>query len=156
VYLINLEGNVVHRWEMPYPPGLYGYLTEHGTLFYNGRIPNESRVGRAVYRAGAALEMDWNGRVLWEVNHPAHYHDGIRLRNGNIALLCTKPLPGDVASKVKGGRPGTEYDDGKMDAPYLVEMTTKGETIWEWLSWELLDPVQDCITAIQDYRDVWT
>jgi hypothetical protein len=37
VYLIDLEGNVVHTWEMPYPPGMSGYLTERGTLFYNGR-----------------------------------------------------------------------------------------------------------------------
>jgi hypothetical protein len=43
-----------------------------------------------------------------------------------------------------------------MDAPYLLEMTTKGEVIWEWRSWEHLDPVQDCITATQDNRDVWT
>jgi hypothetical protein len=60
---------------MPYPPGIYEYLTDRGTLFYNGQIPNASRVGRAVYMGGAALEMDWKGRVLWEVNHPAHNHD---------------------------------------------------------------------------------
>jgi hypothetical protein len=45
-------------------------LTEHGTLFYNGNIPNDSYVGRSPYHAGAALEMDWNGRILWEVRHP--------------------------------------------------------------------------------------
>jgi hypothetical protein len=32
VYLIDLQGNVVHSWDMPYPPG-YGYLTDRGTLF---------------------------------------------------------------------------------------------------------------------------
>ena len=37
VYLIDLQGEVVHTWNMPYPPGLSGYLTERGTLFYNGR-----------------------------------------------------------------------------------------------------------------------
>ena len=33
VYLIDMQGDVVHTWEMPYPP-LYGYLTDRGTLFY--------------------------------------------------------------------------------------------------------------------------
>ena len=33
VYLIDLNGNVVHTWQMPYAPGNYGYLTESGTLF---------------------------------------------------------------------------------------------------------------------------
>jgi hypothetical protein len=28
VYLIDLDGEVVHTWQMPYPPGNYGYLTK--------------------------------------------------------------------------------------------------------------------------------
>jgi hypothetical protein len=156
VYLVDMLGNVVHTWTMPYPPGQSGYLTERGTLFYNGQIPNESHVGQAPYRGGAALEMDWKGRILWEVNHPDHNHDGIRLKNGNVLLICQKPLPVDLVPKVRGGRPGSEYDDGKMDAPYLVEMTISAQIVWEWLSWEHLDPGQDMITADQDDRDVWT
>src|SRR5690349_14082234 len=70
VYLIDMMGKVVHTWNVPYPPGQSGYLTERGTLFYNGQIPNESHVGQAAFRGGAALEMDWNGRILWEINHP--------------------------------------------------------------------------------------
>lgn len=155
VYLVDMLGNVVHTWTMPYPPGQSGYLTERGTLFYNGQIPNESHVGQAPYRGGAALEMDWKGR-MWEVNHPDHNHDGIRLKNGNVLLICKKPLASDIVAKVRGGRPGSEYANGKMDAPYLVEMTTKGNVVWEWPSWEHLDPEQDAITAVQDDRDVWT
>jgi hypothetical protein len=78
VYLIDMQGSVVHTWNMPYPPGQSGYLTDRGTLFYNGQIPSASHVGQAPYRGGAAPEMDWKGRVLWEVNHPDHHHDGIR------------------------------------------------------------------------------
>jgi hypothetical protein len=33
VYLIDLDGKVVHTWQMPYPPGMYGYLTDSGTFF---------------------------------------------------------------------------------------------------------------------------
>ena len=71
-------------------------------------------------------------------------------------MICQKPLPADIALKVRGGRPGSEYDDGKMDAPYLIEVTTNGQFVWEWLSWEHLDPEKDVITAVQDDRDVWT
>ena len=128
VYLIDLQGNVVHSWDMPYPPG-YGYLTDRGTLFYNGKIPNPSFVGRAPYMCGAALEADWKGRVLWEVHHPDHTHDGIRLRNGNVLLICKKLLPDTIVPQVRGGRPGTEYDNGKMIGDYLVEMTTDGKIV---------------------------
>jgi hypothetical protein len=119
VYLIDMQGSVVHTWEMPYPPGQSGYLTDRGTLFYNGQIPNDSHVGRAPYRGGEALELTWDGRILWEVKHPDHNHDGIRSRNGNVMLICQKPLPEDIAAKVQGGRPGTEYDNGKIDAIWL-------------------------------------
>jgi hypothetical protein len=155
VYLIDMEGKVVHTWDMPYPPGLYGYLTERGTLFYNGKIPNESFLGRSPFKGGAALEMDWNGRILWEVREENHHHDGSRLRNGNVILLCATIIPEALAVQVQGGRPGTE-DDGEMWADYLVEMTTDGRIVWEWRAWEHLDPRQDVITAVQDTRQEWS
>jgi len=156
VYLIDMTGEVVHTWEMPYPPGQYGYLTERGTLFYNGKIPNATHVGQSPFQGGSALEMDWKGRILWEVKKPDHHHDGLRLRNGNVLLMCSTPLPDEIVHKVKGGRPGTEYDNGKMNGDYLVEMTTKGEVVWEWRTWEHMDPADYEITAVQDNRDEWT
>ena len=86
VYLVDLHGNVVHTWSMPYPPGLSGYLTERGTLFYNGRTSEESFLNRFPFKGGVVLEADWNGKVLWEVRHPDHHHHGILLRNGNVLL----------------------------------------------------------------------
>jgi hypothetical protein len=71
-------------------------------------------------------------------------------------LICQKPLPSEIVARVQGGQPGTEYDNGNMDAPYLVEMTTEGKIVWEWRSWEHLDPETHPITALQDDRDVWT
>jgi hypothetical protein len=155
VYLIDMEGNLVHSWEMPYRPGDYGYLTDRGTLFYNGQIRDDTWFGQRPWKGGAALEVDWNGRVLWEVRHPEHHHDGIRLANGNVLLLCSTELPEGIASRVRGGRPGTEHD-GRMNADYLVEMTTDGRLLWEWRSWEHLDPEADGITAVQDGREEWT
>src|SRR5439155_25412618 len=39
---------------------------------------------------------------------------------------------------------------------YLVEMTKDGRSVWEWRSWEHLDPAKDRITAVQDERSEWT
>jgi arylsulfotransferase ASST len=157
VYLIDLDGKVVHTWQMPYPPGMYGYLTDSGTLFYNGKTADDptSYVNRKPGKGGAALEADWNGHVLWEVRHPDHHHDGIRLKNGNVLLICLARLPGDLIPKIQGGLPGTEHN-GEIYADYLVEMTTNGQPVWEWRSWEHLDPETDRITAVQDPRDEWT
>jgi hypothetical protein len=157
VYLIDLDGNLTHSWQMPYPPGNYGYLTDNGTLFYNGKVIEESKrfISKKPWKGGVVLEADWNGRVLWEVRHPDHHHDGIRLRNGNLLLICLARLPQHYVERVKGGRPGTEHN-GEMHADYLSEMTIDGRTLWEWRSWEHLDPETDCITALQDEREEWT
>jgi Arylsulfotransferase (ASST) len=156
IYLIDIEGKVIHTWQMPYPPGNYGYLTERGTLFYNGKIIEDSTrfISRQPWKGGAALEADWNGRVLWEVRQPDHHHDGIRLHNGNVLLLCLAQLPQNLVSRVKGGMPGTEHN-GVMYADYLVEMTTDGRVVWEWRTWDHLDPEADCITAVQERREEW-
>jgi hypothetical protein len=156
VHLIDLRGEVVHTWTMPYRPGLYGYLTDRGTLFYNGQIPNDTFIGKSPFMGGAALEMDWHGKVLWEVRRPDHHHDGRLLKNGNIVLLCAKELPPEIARRVRGGRAGSEASGGAIWADYLVELTTDGKVVWEWHTWEHLDPENDGLTALQDERSEWT
>jgi hypothetical protein len=59
-YLIDLRGNDVHTWEMPYPPGLCGHLTPEGSLLHNGRTADGSggRIANAPWKGGALLEVD--------------------------------------------------------------------------------------------------
>jgi len=155
MFLIDVYGEVTHTWNMPHPPGLYGYLTDRGTLFYNGQIPNDTFLGTQPFQGGVALEADWNGKILWEIRQPDHHHDGRLLRNGNVLLLCARAVPDDIAQQVVGGIPGTD-DKGRIYADYLVEMTTSGETVWEWRSWEHLDPATHPITQPSDLRSEWT
>jgi outer membrane protein assembly factor BamB len=154
VFLTDLNGKIVHTWRMPYP-SIYGYLTETGTLFYNGKILNDTFIGKAPFGGGVVLEADWNGRILWEVRNPDHHHDGRLLRNGNVLLLCAAELTMEVASRVKGGRPGTEVN-GKIWADYLVESTKGGRKVWEWRTWDHLDPDEYPIPLIQNERSEWT
>jgi hypothetical protein len=155
VYLIDLHGKVVHTWRMPYAPGLYGYLTEKGTLFYNGKIPNDTFLGKSPFKGGVALEADWNSHILWEVREPNHHHDGRLLKNGNVLMLCAAELPDGVAARIQGGRPGTEAN-GKIWADYIVELTKHGEKVWEWRTWDHLDPEKYRIPLIQNERSEWT
>src|SRR5262249_41389188 len=113
VYLIDLQGEVVHTWNMPYPPGLSGYLTERGTLFYNGRTSEESFLSRFPFKGGVVLEADWNGKVLWEIRHPDHHHHGILLRNGNVLLHCMAEVPDDIARRVTGGMVESNMQSGQ-------------------------------------------
>ncbi len=159
IELIDMQGAVAHSWKMPYSPGLYGYLTERGTLFYNGKVPDEEGSERFIaekgWKAGAALEVDWDGNVLWELNQPDHHHDGVLLRNGNVLLLCLGEVPQEINQALQVGRPGPPHE-GPMYADYLVEMARDGEVVWEWHSWEHLDPRIDKPIFPQDDREEWT
>lgn len=42
VFLIDTnDGKVVHQWNLPYAPGVYGYLLPNGNLFYNGQVEDD-------------------------------------------------------------------------------------------------------------------
>ena len=153
VSLIDMEGNLVHRWILPYG-GDYAYLTERGTLFFNGAIPNPAFPGR-IQQLGVALEADWDGNILWEIRNPDHHHDGIRLGNSHVLLVCYGIVPPEIAERVTGGLPGTEHAWG-IDGDYLQELTTDGQVVWEWRAWEHLDPVNDGIPWPMDERGAWT
>jgi hypothetical protein len=141
VYLVDVNGKIVHTWRTPYPPRLYGYLTDKGTLFYNGLIPNQIFIGKTPFRGGAVLEAKWNWKTLWELRHPNHHHDARLLKNGNVLLLCAKELPPGVVPKIRGGR---------------VETTKEGNAVWEWRAWEHLDQAEFPMTAPQNERSEWT
>ena len=157
VYLIDMEGTPAHTWKLPHPPGLYGHLLDDGHLLYGGkpraeieRVPPWMRG----FKAGVLMEVDWRGRVVWEVRHADHHHDARKLRNGNVVLLCMEKMPRALSARIQGGLPGTEHE-GEMYSDYLVEMTTRGEKVWEWHAWEHMDPATDRITP-QDRREEWT
>jgi outer membrane protein assembly factor BamB len=166
VYRIDLQGNVIHTWNLPYSPGLSGYLTERGTLFYNGRTTESSFLSRFPFKAGVVLEADWSGKVLWELRHPDHHHHGILLRNGNVLLNCLGQVPDEIARQVRGGTEESDMPSGqyasrqkaeaaKMYSDYLVELTPAGTPVWEWRTWEQLDPVSDGISEVQAPRTLW-
>ena len=44
VYAINSDGHIVHEWDLPWSPGLYGYLLPNGNLLYLGKTTKKSDV----------------------------------------------------------------------------------------------------------------
>jgi hypothetical protein len=155
VYLIDLEGNVVHQWNLPYPPGAYGYLLPNGNLFYNGKTRENIEGIPWWFKGGIMLEADPSGNIVWEYRHPDHHHDARRLANGNTIVLATEPVPQALAAKVKGGLPGSELPGGGILADVVYEVTPSGAIVWTWHAYEHLDPETDVLTA-HDKREEWT
>ncbi len=157
VYLLDIKGVEVHRWDLPYPPGLYGYLLPNGNLFYLGKgsddamespLPEGER-----WSGGILLEVDWHGKIVWEHRDKYHHHDARRTPIGGAIYLTLELMPEDVAAKVKGGVPGSGANG--MWADVIVEVDASGRRIWEWHAFEHLDPETDIIT-FNDSRHEWS
>lgn len=151
-YLIDMQGRVVHHWLLPYRPGAYGYLLDNGCLLVAGRT-GKSPVpfGGA---GGTLMELDWDGKVLWEYVEDTMHHDFCRLPNGNTMILGWEPVPSDMVPHIKGGQPGTEHE-GHIWCDYFREISPDHRVVWEWHGYEHLDVETDIICPL-DKRHAWT
>ena len=156
VYLVDLHGTEVHHWKLAYPPGLWGYLLPNGNLFYAGQVRDgawDQLPFGPRFKGGVMLEVDWNGKALWEHRDSNHHHDARRTPAGGAIYLTVEQVPGELVSQVKGGVPGT--DQHGMWADAIIEVDANGHRIWEWHAFEHLNPETDLITA-NDPRDEWS
>ncbi len=153
VWLIDMHGRFVHRWNMPYTPGCYGELLPNGNLLFAGKVlpgPLLEFGGSG----GILIEVDWNGKPIWEYKEPYHSHCFFRMENGNTLISKWLAAPDEIAVRVKGGLPGTELR-GVMWADSIQEISPSGQVLWEWLGYEHLDPEIDTLCPLCP-RDRWT
>ncbi|WP_411076521.1 hypothetical protein [Streptomyces sp. cmx-4-7] len=141
VYLVDLRGETVHRWDLPYRPGRHARLLTDGTLAYNGVLPGEDALFPMwhKYRGGVMLHAAPDGTVLREHRDPLQHHDAHHLDDGRILYTGLEPLRGADAEAVRGGVPGSEADGGTVWADTIREIGPDGELLWSWNASEHLD-----------------
>ena len=151
VFLVDMRGNVVHRWQMPYRPANYGYILDNGNLLYAGRTEK----GPVSFggSGGVVMEADWEGNVLWEYAEDTQHHDFCRMENGNTMVLGWELVPEVLAKSIKGGKPGTEHEQG-IWSDFLKEVTPNGHVAWEWHAYRHLDQEEDSICPFES-RQEW-
>ncbi len=153
VWLIDMDGQIVHRWEMENIPGNHGRLLANGNLMYAGKlIP--SPLPDFGGNGGQLIEVDWDGNTVWEYRDPLHSHCFAPLDNGNVLIAQWRPVPDAIAREVVGGQPGTERE-GVMWGEAIQEIDRAGKVVWEWLTFEHLDPAIDKLCPLCP-RDRWT
>ena len=163
VWLIDMEGHIVHRWRIPYNPGLDVVLLPNSHILFAGRVLTPQEMGLPTLPefsgcGGMFIEMDWDGNLLWQVKAPYHFHDFYLMENDHILYLAWSPegiLPDEIAAKL-GGRPGTELKelDNKIWSDVVYEIDRDGNRVWKWIAYEHLDPEIDTICPVANRR-VW-
>ena len=152
-YLIDLKGDVVHRWHSE--EGIhYAYLLDNGNLLCRTLPPADAGGVETVGGSSASiLELDWDGNIVWAYRDPMLHHDYQRLPNGNTLLLLWEPIPPALAAQVQGGYE-VDFAPGML-GDVVREVAPDGSTLWEWRSWEHLDPAEDIICPLEARRE-WT
>lgn len=71
MYLVDMDGNVVHTWKHTDPPGLHAVLLPDGSLLRPMRLGSKAKA-RVGGPSGGFQIIDWNGKVLREfiLNEP--------------------------------------------------------------------------------------
>jgi hypothetical protein len=130
-HIIDMNGTVVHEWDLPGVPGNYAHLLPNGNLLAAVHIP-EGPKGLAA-KGGRMIELDWDGKIVWEHIDEMQHHDVRRLPNGNTVYIGWELYDDATAARVGGGVPGTEKPEG-MYGDIVREIDPGGNLVWEWLS----------------------
>jgi hypothetical protein len=147
-YLIDMEGNLVHKWESKYPAGWFAMLLPNGNLLRGGNMggkgENKCNIGGT---AGLIQEIDWDGKVVWEykMNTPTEiqHHCFDRMPNGNTLILGWEAKSiNEVLAKGRDPKsfPVSGVDHGYRFREFWVdfvrEVDKNGKTVWEWHVWD--------------------
>jgi hypothetical protein len=147
-WLIDMQGRLLHRWKLHGWVRMHAVLLPNGNLLYGILTPG-GPLPDLPFSGGALIEADWDGNIVWKYEDPSiHSHDFFRMKNGNSLITKFVPVPNDVARKVEGGYPGAEIKGGVMYGDAIQEISAEGEVVWEWVSYEHLDPRLDSLGPI--------
>ena len=109
VYLIDMNGRIVHYWTVPGVIKLHAELLENGHIICAVDDLNRPKTVTLAFSIHSILELDWDSNIVWRYdNELMDCHDRCRLRNGNTLIQRYERIAPALQAKVQGGEPGTE------------------------------------------------
>ena len=134
IRLIDMNGNVVHTWNVePYFNKRVRVL-ENGHLLYAGP---DKRV----------IQYDWDSNIVWEHKGIGSVNDLRILPNGNRLLIAHEPIPQSAQGKVEDVSekiapwwgPRMRGSEEHQQGGDIFEVNLNGEVVWEWHAHDHLD-----------------
>lgn len=155
-FLVDMNGNEVHRWSSDLPPGNSAYLLENGNLLRACRVQSEKFSGGGI--GGGVELLDWDSNVLWKASFADdsmwHHHDIAPMPDGNVLVLIWKSITREQA--MEAGRDPEALADESFWPDSLLEVKPVGEDgyeiVWEWHTYDHL--IQDFNPEGKFYGDV--
>jgi outer membrane protein assembly factor BamB len=132
IRLIDMNGNVVHTWDVPPFFNKRSRLLPNGHLVYVG--PNKT-----IY------EYDWDGNVVWTHEGIGSVNDLRVLPNNNRLLIAHEPIPEEFQQRVRDVEiapwwgPRLRGSGETQLGADLYEVDLDGKVVWQWHAHEHLD-----------------
>ncbi len=153
IYLVDMEGEVVHQWATDYIPGAE-YMMENGHLLRSAKEPEVSRFSGGG-QGGRLQEIDWDGNLVWDYRFAEdeylQHHDIAVTPDGTILLIAWEHKTRKEA--LDAGRNPTLVGKDGMWPDWVVEIEPiypdDAEIIWEWHAWDHL--VQNIDESLDNY-----
>jgi hypothetical protein len=159
IFLIDMVGQVVHAWHA-HPDRiaeswfLRRLANGHwmNLVFFQPKLAERNLEGGKGKKSGrfseeglesAVLELDWEGRAVWEFHAPAAWsmhHDMARLRNGNTLVLANQKVPVESVS------------DKPISENFIIEVNPDREVVWEWRASDHLEEFGFCEEGVAEIR----
>lgn len=172
VFLVDMNGRFVHRWQFEgFRPGKCELL-ENGNLLVMGLDtsllpkgpapevgsepePYAQRVRRFGANASTLREVTWEGEVVWEHEEPGIHHDFKRLANGHTVFPVWVEMTEELTKAVRGGTKLPREMLPPMMGDDIVEIDGEGAEVRRVETWRLFDPRKDAICPLEG-RLEWT
>lgn len=144
VYLVDIDGNEVHRWMLPHRPGRHAVLLPNGNLGYNGSHPASPPLYPIwpLWHGGWFAEVTPSGEIVHLREDPYQHHDAQWLANGDILYGAVAAAPAGFGARLVGGHADYDPKDGVFYSDVIRQMDRSGRIVWEWKAWEHLDPAE--------------
>jgi hypothetical protein len=156
--LLDMTGQVIHKWTSEHHPSNCAYLMPNGDLIRAGKVLGNETFGSRGPSGGRVERFNWQGERLWNFvysNDLYHQHHDIEpLPNGNVLILAWERRTKEEAIAA-GRKPDTVSDQGMFpDIVVEVKQTgpTTGEIVWRWSAWDHL--IQDHDSSKDNYGNV--
>jgi hypothetical protein len=158
IYLVDMEGEVVHSWPTDSAPGAWCYLLDDGSLLRAGREDSEPRFSGGGI-GGRIQRLAPDGTLLWQWliadEQRQQHHDVEPLPGGNLLVISWERI--GALDALKRGRDPRQVDREKGLWPDVIlevkPVLPEGvETVWEWHAWDHL--MQDYDRSAPEYAQL--
>jgi hypothetical protein len=149
IYLVDMNGTIVHTWNCSNGCGYNQYLLEDGTILCSGDYWNSSIMGGG--GTGRIQKIDWNGNILWDFLYSSStyqlHHDLEIMPNGNVLAIAWEVKT--AAETTAAGRSQAR----EIWPDTIIEVQPSGSNggtiVWEWHAWDHL--IQDYDSSKANY-----